>query len=101
MSIGQTWYAGALVLLVMLAVEPRAESLDIEEVLVIGSRSVQHSALDSPAPVDVFRATELRRAGALGGNSVRRCRYWRRRSIFLGSPTRARRTTSVQLSCAA
>lgn len=42
-------------------------SAPIEEVLVIGSRSARRSALDSPAPVDVFQAEDLRRTGALGG----------------------------------
>lgn len=39
----------------------------IEEILVVGSRSARRSAIDSPAPVDVFQAADLRRTGALGG----------------------------------
>jgi len=40
--------------------------VDLENVVVLGSRAAQRSALDSAAPVDVFTAEDLRATGAVG-----------------------------------
>lgn len=42
------------------------EPVDIETLLVIGQRGQARSALDSPVPVDVFTASDLKAIGAMG-----------------------------------
>ncbi len=44
-----------------------AADAEVEEVVVVGSRSAAREALDSPVPVDVISADEIEMVAALGG----------------------------------
>ncbi|MGB0513496.1 MAG: TonB-dependent receptor plug domain-containing protein [Wenzhouxiangellaceae bacterium] len=50
----------------LLLAQESGPELELEDVVVLGSRADQRSALDSPAPVDVFTAEDLRATGAVG-----------------------------------
>jgi len=72
LNIALRYPAAALVCTTVAALAPAAapraqtDSVELDEVRVIGSRADQRSALDSAVPVDVFDAKDLRATGAVG-----------------------------------
>ena len=75
-------------------------AVDLDKIIVTGTRASDRTVLESTSPIDVLTAEDIRKAGVLNGELAARCRPCCLRSISLASPTRVVLTMCVRRSCA-